>query len=31
MKDGRVNQVARFFDELLWAARALAQARAEHV
>jgi hypothetical protein len=31
MKDGRINQVARFFDELLWAAHALTRARAEAV
>jgi NAD(P)H-dependent FMN reductase len=29
LKDGRVNQVERFFGELLWAARALKQARGE--
>lgn len=27
LKVGRIDQVARFFDELLWAARALTQAR----
>jgi len=27
LKEGRVNQVERFFNELLWAARALKQAR----
>ncbi len=27
LKDGRVNQVERFFNELLWSARALKQAR----
>jgi NAD(P)H-dependent FMN reductase len=27
LKEGRINQVARFFDELLWSARALKQAR----
>jgi NAD(P)H-dependent FMN reductase len=31
LKDGRINQVARFFDELLWAARALTRARGEPV
>ena len=31
LKDGRLNQVARFFDELLWAAHALTRARAESV
>ena len=29
LKEGRVNQVERFFRELLWAARALKNARAE--
>jgi NAD(P)H-dependent FMN reductase len=29
LKDGRVNQVARFFDELLWSARALTRARTD--
>jgi NAD(P)H-dependent FMN reductase len=29
LKTGRVNQVERFFDELLWAARALTRAREE--
>ena len=28
LKDGRLNYVERFFDELLWSARALALARA---
>ena len=27
LKEGRVNHVERFFDELLWSARALKQAR----
>ena len=27
LKDGRINQVERFFNELLWSARALKQAR----
>ena len=31
LKDGRINQVARFFDELLWAAHALSRARAEQM
>jgi NAD(P)H-dependent FMN reductase len=29
LKEGRINQVARFFDELLWAAQALTRARGE--
>ena len=29
LKEGRINQVERFFRELLWAARALKHARAE--
>ena len=29
LKEGRINQVARFFDELLWASRALARERGE--
>ena len=31
LKDGRINQVARFFDELIWAAHALMRARVEQV
>jgi hypothetical protein len=27
LKEGRVNHVERFFEELLWSARALKQAR----
>ena len=29
LTEGRVNHVARFFDELLWSARALTRAREE--
>jgi hypothetical protein len=29
LKEGRGNQLARFFDELLWASRALALARGQ--
>ena len=29
LKEGRINQVARFFDELLWASRALARERGD--